>query len=60
MTFKTVCEKGDVSCDDALHSKLGHRIVGFDFKYSLLLFEQPFNLYIAHKYRCNRLLMGDR
>jgi hypothetical protein len=45
VTFQAECTNGEVSCDDALDTKLGNHIVGFDFKYSVMLFEQPLSLY---------------
>jgi len=45
ITFQTECVNGEVSCDDALDTKLGNHIAGFDFKYSFFLFDQPFSLY---------------
>jgi hypothetical protein len=45
VTFQTECVNGEATCDDALETKLGNHIAGFDFKYSLMLFEQPFSLY---------------
>ena len=45
LTFQTECVNGETSCDDALESKLGNHIAGFDFKYSMLLFNRPFSIY---------------
>jgi hypothetical protein len=45
VTFQTECVKGEANCNDTLDTKLGDHITGFDFKYSMLLFEQPFSLY---------------
>lgn len=45
VTFRSECESREATCDIAFDSKLGNHIAGFDFKYSVMLFEQPFNLY---------------
>ena len=45
VTFQTECVNGEESCDDASDTKLGNHIAGFDFKYRVMLFEQPFSLY---------------
>lgn len=45
VTFQTECTNGEAACDDFLDTKLGNHIAGFDFKYSVMLFEQPFSLY---------------
>lgn len=45
VTFQTECVNGEASCDDALESKLGNHIAGFDFKYSMLVFNRPFSIY---------------
>ncbi|MFT6991959.1 MAG: hypothetical protein ACJASL_003956 [Paraglaciecola sp.] len=45
VTFQTECANGEATCDAALDTKLGNHIAGFDFKYSVMLFEQPFSLY---------------
>jgi hypothetical protein len=45
ITFQTECANGEASCDDALDSKLGNHIAGFDFKYSMMLFDRPFSIY---------------
>jgi hypothetical protein len=45
VTFQTECADGEVACDNALDTKLGNHIAGLDFKYSVMLFEQPFSLY---------------
>jgi hypothetical protein len=48
VTFQTKCIGGEASCDVILDSKLINHIVGFDFKYSVMVFEQPFSLYGQH------------
>lgn len=45
LTFKAECVDGAKHCDDALYTKKGNHLAGFDLKYSFLLFEQPVNLY---------------
>jgi len=45
VTFQKECENDESTCTDALDTNLGNHIAGFDFKYSVMLFEQPFNLY---------------
>ncbi|MDU0353393.1 capsule assembly Wzi family protein [Paraglaciecola aquimarina] len=45
VTFKAECVNGAAHCDDALHTKKGNHLAGFDLKYSILLFEQTINLY---------------
>ena len=45
LTFKAECVDGTKNCDDALHTKKGNHLAGFDVKYSFMLFEQPVNLY---------------
>ncbi len=45
LTFQTECVNGETSCDDALESKSGNHIAGFDFKYSMLVFNRPFSIY---------------
>lgn len=45
VTFQTECVNGEVTCDDALDSKVGNHLAGFDFKYSVMLFDRPFNIY---------------
>jgi hypothetical protein len=45
LTFKTECADGADSCDDALDSKKGNHLAGFDVKYSFSLFERPVSLY---------------
>lgn len=45
VTFQTECANGEATCDDALDTKLGNHIAGFDFKYSMMLFGQPFSIY---------------
>ena len=45
LTFKPQCVDGAKHCDDALHTKKGNHLAGFDLKYSFLLFAQPVNIY---------------
>lgn len=45
ITFQTECANGEVICDDALDTKVGNHIAGFDVKYSVILFGQPFSIY---------------
>jgi hypothetical protein len=45
ITFQTECTNGETTCNEVADIKLGNHIAGFDFKYSVMLFEQPFSLY---------------
>ena len=45
VTFQTECANGEATCEDTLDSKLGNHLAGLDFKYSVMLFNRPFNIY---------------
>lgn len=45
LTFKAQCIDGASQCNDALHTKKGNHLAGFDLKYRFFLFEQPINVY---------------
>lgn len=46
VTLQTECANGEASCSDDLDTKLGNHLAGFDFKYSVMLFEQPFSIHV--------------
>ena len=45
LTFKAQCADGSAHCDDALDTKKGNHLAGFDIKYSFVAFDRPINLY---------------
>ena len=45
VTFQTQCANGAATCEYTLDSKLGNHLAGLDFKYSVMLFNRPFNIY---------------
>jgi hypothetical protein len=45
LTFKAQCADGADNCDDALDTKKGNHLAGFDFKYSFSVFERPVSIY---------------
>jgi len=46
ITFNPQCINGASECDDALHTKKGNHLAGFDLKYSFSMFDRPVNIYI--------------
>ena len=45
LTFKAECADGSAHCDDALDTKKGNHLAGFDIKYSFVAFDRAINLY---------------
>lgn len=45
ITFQRECANGAATCNDALDTKLGNHIAGFDFKYHMMLFGRPISIY---------------
>ena len=46
LTFNAQCADGADNCDDALDTKKGNHLAGFDFKYSFSVFERPVSIYV--------------
>jgi len=45
ITLQTECVNGKATCDSTLKSSIGNHHGGFDFKYSMKLFNRPVSLY---------------
>ncbi|MDN4503017.1 capsule assembly Wzi family protein [Alteromonadaceae bacterium BrNp21-10] len=45
ITFRAECANNAEQCDDALDTKAGNQLAGYDIRYSFRVFDQPFSLY---------------
>ncbi|MGE6651479.1 capsule assembly Wzi family protein [Shewanella colwelliana] len=46
MTGKATCPDGSTNCDDALQSKIGNQMAGFDIRYGDTWFDIPVGIYL--------------
>ncbi len=45
VTFRAICADGSAQCDEALDTKKGNHLAGFDIKYTFDVFSRPLSLY---------------
>lgn len=44
--FKAECADGSITCDEALNTKKGNHLAGFDLKYTFNVWQRPISVYI--------------